>query len=92
MSKITFEQLCHLEPRLRDLEMEIGFIKTNKKFCALEFWYKFGGMKSRLCQLVGMTSCHKNDAILGSCRAYEVVYRHLWALVPDCQHRSNCRY
>jgi hypothetical protein len=89
---ITFDELCELEPRLRDLEMEIGLMKTGNKFCALEVWYKPRGLKSQLCQLVGNISCHKNDAILGSSEAYSVVYQHLWSLVPDCRHKGNCRY
>ena len=89
-SNITFEQLCELEPRLRELEMETKAIQVGRDFCASEVWYKPGGIKSHLRKLVGYEGCHSKNQMLCSDEAYHVVYQHLWAILPNCRHRGSC--
>ncbi|MCL2118008.1 MAG: hypothetical protein FWH27_06225 [Planctomycetaceae bacterium] len=91
-SNITFDQLCEIEPRLRNLETETKGIQAGDDFCANEVWYRLGGIKSRLRKLVGNEGCDSQNPTLRSCDAYHVVYQHLWSILPNCRHRGACRY
>ena len=91
-SNITFDQLCEIEPRLRLLEMEAKSIQAGDDFCANEVWYRPGGIKSRIVVLVGLEGCCSKNDTLCSSEAYDVVYQHLWAILPDCRHRGDCLF
>jgi len=91
-SNITFEQLCEIEPQLRRLEMEAKSTQAGNDFCANEVWYRSGGLKSQLRLLVGNEGCLSQNPTLRSSEAYHVVYQHLWAILPDCEHEGGCRY
>ena len=56
MTKLTFNDLVALEPRLAHLLTEARSHKPSRKFCANEAWYGyfgFSGLKGKLLRLVG---------------------------------------
>jgi len=86
---LTYDELCYEEPLLQALESHAKSFKGRKGFCANEVWYNSGCLKSMLSRLVGYR--RKDHEILGTCEAYDVVYQHLWHLLPDCNHDGACR-
>ncbi len=54
------------------------------RFCANEVWYAWGGLKDRLCRLVGWDASRPE---LQNSEAYDVAYEHLYDLLPNCR---NC--
>ncbi len=90
--RLTFDQLAALEPGLARLEYEMrAWARTplGDAWCANARWYGYGrfrgmGYRARLVALVGWGSKHP-DARLHSSAAYEVAYRHLYELLPDCR-------
>lgn len=52
--------------------------------CANDIWYRPGGLKQRMANLVGHGARHPR---LKSSEANDVAYGHLYALLPDCR---NC--
>ena len=89
IEQFTFNDLCQMDPMLRALESHAKSFNGHKNFCANEIWYRRGGLKGMLSRLVGY--CRKDHEILGTCEAYDVVYQHLWHLLPDCHHDGDCR-
>jgi hypothetical protein len=55
-----------------------------QRSCANDIWYRPGGLKQRMANLVGHGA--RNPALKSS-EAYDVAYEHLYALLPDCR---NC--
>jgi hypothetical protein len=47
------------------------------------------GIRGRLQRLVGFQA-EREDAVLQSMAAYDLVYRTLYALLPDCRGRCPC--
>jgi hypothetical protein len=92
--RLTFDQLCRIEPGLRRLEADvIAAAKVERRKqnrCANRVWFgRFGGgFKQRVVGLVGWHRFHKaGPPELGTQHAYDVVYDHLYRLLPDCR---NC--
>lgn len=140
---MTFDDLCRLDARLRDLERDVrefaDVYGRKEPRCANAAWYGYGpfqgrGFKPRLLKLVGdereplgyaapqfpphpdefsipidhpyFDECNRlyqaavdeaeerltpeardNERVLRSSSAYDVVYDHLYELLPDC---SGC--
>jgi hypothetical protein len=89
--KITWSQLCKIEPRLKTLYNNIKEIKDSggPYFCALEVWYGWHNkhsFKQQLCALVGWHA-EKDDHILRSSVAYDLAYHKCFNILPPCR---NC--
>ncbi len=92
----TFAQLAALEPDLARLEYEIrAWARTplGDDWCANARWYGYGrfrgmGYKPRMVELVGI-GARGEDPALHTSAAYDVAYRHLYELLPDCR-RCTC--
>ncbi len=84
--KPTWSQLVRLEPRLAELRRAIQQIKDpgGCSFCANHVWYREGSLKDRLCRMVGWDA-ERDDALLHTQAAYDVGYRTLYELLPDCR-------
>jgi hypothetical protein len=86
-SPTTWQAIRRLEPALAKLEADIRLHatahKNGKPYCANDHWY--GRFKERLCHLVGFQA--RNPA-LRTMEAYDLVYRKLYRLLPDCRHES----
>ena len=86
--RITFEELCELEPGLLLLAEEARQYKDDPSrpwFCANEAWY-INGLKRWLIQLVGWDSKHPDPAVHTEA-AYEAAYGAIYGLLPNCR---NC--
>ena len=72
-----------IEPELGYLERHINQIgrKRGQPFCANSLWYSY--FKPELCELVGFGAKRQE---LKTRAAYDVAYRHLYGLLPDCKH------
>lgn len=84
---IRFEQLCEIEPRLRELWLKSQAIRDNRdsdSFCANWHWYKREGLKSELCQLVGWEAEREEMQSSGD---YDVAYHEIYDQLPNCR---NC--
>lgn len=57
--------------------------RKDKKYCANVYWYRPGGFKSQLVQLVGYGA---ETEELKTEEAYDVCYKYLYNLLPDCKH------
>jgi hypothetical protein len=92
---MTFDQLCELEPRLRQLAREAKSVRddgTAKAFCANAAWYGyFGnpGIKPRLLLLVGFERPNGPDE-LRTTEAYDVAYDAIYNMLPDCRGECGC--
>jgi len=82
-----WKEITQREPRLLALYERARATqddKTKEWFCANQIWYR--QLKPELVELVG--SARTDDAILGTCRAYDVAYHTVYNALPDC--RGNC--
>jgi len=86
MDKLTWKELTAAEPRLVALLKEARAVKDNggPSFCANKVWYRPGGLKSRLVELVGWGA---RDPKLRSVEAYDLAYTKVYGVLPDCR---NC--
>ena len=92
--KLTWQDLCEIEPRLQDLLSEVKRIKDDKNepyFCANEFWYGYHGrpsIKAKMSALVGWTAPGQ-DPRLKTTQAYDVALQTLYNALPNCRD-CNC--
>ena len=83
----TWAQLVKREPLLGALEASIREVRPmGPHYCANARWYGYNewrgrGMKPRLERLVGWVARCPD---LRTSEAYDVAYRHLYKLLPDC--------
>ena len=101
MTKLTFNDLVALEPRLAHLLTEARSHKPSRKFCANEAWYGyfgFSGLKDKLLRLVGLkretapdgaTDVAKEQTLKSS-QAYDVAYETVYRALPDCGPECVC--
>lgn len=93
--KMTFRELCDLEPKLKELADEAAALRdtgTGKAFCANAIWYGyFGhlGLKPRLTALVGWER-HRGPNELCTVDAYDVAYDAIYNMLPDCRGECGC--
>lgn len=85
----SFEEICVIEPRLRDLYREAKSYQPRPGFCANEVWYRQGGLKERLTRLVGWGA---DNPALRSRRVYDLSYDVIYNALPDCQHEEPTIY
>ena len=80
---MTFEDMCTLEPLLALLRDDINRVSSRgkKHFCANKAWVR--RFKPRLIRLVGWYA-YKEE--LRTSEAYELAYRTLYSLLPNCRH------
>jgi hypothetical protein len=102
MTKLTFNDLVALEPRLAHLLTEARSHKPSRKFCANEAWYGyfgFSGLKGKLLRLVGWgretppdgaTDAAKEETLKSS-QAYDVAYETVYRALPDCGPECVCQ-
>jgi hypothetical protein len=91
---LSWRTLVAAELGLGQLEQEIQATRRaqtqhpKRRFCANREWYGYRhpehGFKRRLCYLVGWGRRGGLDWLRSSA-AYDVAYRHLDGLLPDCQ-------
>ena len=89
-----FDELCRLEPRLRELEEEVRAVRDDGRqsfFCSNFSWLPLNG---RLRDLLGVARRPRpGDApeprLYDSC-AYERAFQHLSRLLPACRG-CGCR-
>ena len=86
--RLTFKQLAKLDPRLMDLYNEAIETKDpgGPSFCANYVWYKPGGLKERLTDLVGWGA---ETPELRSTEAYDLAYLTIYDALPNCRN-CNC--
>src|SRR5262245_13782074 len=98
MTKLTFNDLVALEPRLAHLLTEARSHKPSRKFCANEAWYGCSGLKDQLVRLVGWaretapdgaTDVAKEETLKSS-QAYDVAYDTVYQALPDCGPECVC--
>jgi hypothetical protein len=88
VTRLTFDHLADLEPRLEDLEAAILALRRTRRrgrFCANEVWYR--RFKPRLQLLVGWEA--RGDSVLTTTQAYDTAYEYLYDLLPSCR-RCDC--
>jgi hypothetical protein len=87
---LTFNELCVLEPRLRQLETDArAYAKAERKRwryrCGNRPWYSL--TKPRLVWLVGKLRPNQHP-VLSTSLAYDTAYSHLYGLMPECRECS----
>jgi hypothetical protein len=88
--KLTWQEMIAIEPRLADLFRDAKAVRDpgGKPFCANHFWYRQGGLKDRLCLLVGWEA---EKPELQTSQPYDIAYRKCYDVLPDCRHeRGAC--
>jgi len=99
VTKLTFNDLVALEPRLAHLLTEARSHKPSRKFCANEAWYGCSGLKDKLLRLVGWGRETAPDGAtdvateerLKSSHAYDVAYETVYQALPDCGPECVCQ-
>src|SRR5919202_6993179 len=89
--RLTWGELVEREPALGLLERELRALRRQGRpadFCANEVWYGYRrwrgrGFRERVVGLVGWCA-ESTDPDLRTSAAYEVAYRRLYELLPDC--------
>jgi hypothetical protein len=85
---LTFDQLAHLEPRLRrfllDVQAEHRRAKHDPDYCATRTW--FLRFEERLYRLIGWERRRKDHPVLRTSEAYDCAFEHLYEALPDCRH------
>ena len=87
---LTWDQLVEREPRLQQLREAIAAVRDDPAepyCCANEYWFfshRGPGFVEQLAALVGW---HRRpfDPLLGTSDAYDLAYRTLYDLLPDCR-------
>ena len=82
---MTFEELCALEPRLRELYQRAKAVRDDRRkpsFCANSIWYR--ELKPELCRLVGWEA---SNPALRTSEAYDLGYETIYEVLPPCR---NC--
>lgn len=83
--KLTWRELVRREPRLAELLREAKAVDdSDPHFCANLVWYGRGGLKERLCRLVGWEA-EKDDPVLRTPEAYDLAYEKIYNALPDCR-------
>jgi hypothetical protein len=78
---MTFDELCEIEPGLRQLEAQIRAVDdSDPHFYANREWYR--NHKPVLLHLAGW---YARCPDLRSVEAYDVAYGYLYDLLPDCR-------
>lgn len=93
--KQRFEELCEMQPQLRDLYEIASAIKddlSTPAFCANAVWYGYGswrglGIKELLKSYVGWGADLAHSAALKTSCAYDIAYEVIYDALPDCR---NC--
>ena len=86
---LTFENLCAIEPRLRELERRVKAVRDDgtASFCANDAWYGLRswhrrGLRNKMAALVGWGA---SNPCLRSSEAYDIAHRTLYEALPDCR-------
>ncbi len=97
--RLTFEEICSLDPRVRELyELTLGIRKAARNansFCAINHWHGSPrqhdqrSIRRHLKSLVGPGS-HAADPRLASWAAHDTVHRVLWDALPGCRGCVCC--
>jgi hypothetical protein len=93
---IGFDNLCELEPALRELELEVRAVRDDGQsafFCSNFEWMPLDGKLKALVG-TGRRRFHEmrgEPALLHHSEAYEVAYLHLSPLMPSCRD-CGCRH
>ncbi|HPA14894.1 MAG TPA: hypothetical protein PKV75_06440 [Desulfobacterales bacterium] len=83
MSDMTFQEMCEIDPRLKDLERDIlKFRDARRRVKNIDWYHCF---KPRLSMLVGFDA---KTPMLSSCECYDVAYRHLYDLLQNGRKKS----
>jgi hypothetical protein len=86
--RLTFTELCEIEPRLHSLFIEAQHISDGLQvFRTLEAWYGYGdfrgrGLKKKMLPLVGWHR-DKGPDIMRTCDAYMTAYTTILDAIPD---------
>ena len=85
---MIWDELIKAEPRLEKLYERVKRIQDDKSkpsFCANLVWY--GWVKAEMCRLVGYEA---TTPVAGSSEAYDLAYKRLYNLLPDCRNCFGC--
>jgi|GEM_PF-6805732 len=95
MSRLTWQKLTQLEPRLLEVLKQAQAVKDDKSersFCANRVWFGYDepgpgprGLKSKVSSLVGWCSVNAGHPVLGSSEAYDLAYRTVYDALPYCR-------
>lgn len=83
---MTWDQICKIEPKVKDLYLKAKSYKPKSGFCANKIWYGNcgnNGLRDEVISLVGFES--KNE-ILRTSEVYDLVYEKIYKALPDCDH------
>lgn len=88
---LTLDEICRLEPGIRDLYDEARLVDTSGDYNDMEKFYGYGayrgrGIKARLVRLVGWARCRKD--VLATVEAYDIAYRTIFDALPMPKGRS----
>jgi hypothetical protein len=83
---MTFDDICKIEPRLRDLYNEAVNVDTRGDYSALSKFCGYGnfrgrGLKPRITELVGWQ--RKPTDSLSTMEAYDVAYKTILDALPE---------
>jgi hypothetical protein len=85
----SFRKLAKEEPLLWKLAVMAKSIGESPRsygehYCANRDWYR--DLKPALCRLVGWDRA--GDPVLGTPAAYDLAYKTIYHLLPDCRHEE----
>ncbi|WHH60415.1 hypothetical protein [Petroclostridium sp. X23] len=77
-----------IEPELQSLYNRALLYRGSKchDFCANRVWYGKGGLKQKLCTLVGFDA---NKPELVNSEAYDIAYRKIYNALPTYKHLNG---
>ena len=89
---VSWQRLAAAEPRLAALENGVRAAalvdRGRRRFCANSVFYR--RVKPRLSLLVGWGRREQGPDVLFAYEAYDLAYKHLFDLLPDCRHEGGC--
>jgi hypothetical protein len=97
LPQLTFEQICDLEPRVRELyELVVGIgqaARSADAFCAINHWHGSPrqndgrSIRRKLKSLVGPDA---KDPRLATWASHDTAHRTLWGALPGCRGCVCC--
>jgi hypothetical protein len=80
-----FEAYLAMDPRIGELLKDAQAATESQPFCANRVWYRKGGLRRRVKELVGYGRPEGPNELRTS-NAYEAVYRTVYRALRDCDH------
>lgn len=81
---MTWEEIIQIDARVKKLHEKAKNLDINEDYCADREWFRDGGFRDQLKELVGFKRQDK-PVRLRTAKAYEIAYQKIYHALPDCR-------